>query len=157
MPADLYDNNRVKDLNQTEDAEKYFAQGYACSQAVLAAFSPEFDLPQETALRLADGFGGGIGHNGLTCGAVSGAIMVLSLKYGRTKPQNQPAKEKLNDKIQQFIQKFQAHHQTINCKDLLGVDISTKQGLNTANQQNLFKNQCPKYVNSAAHILTEIL
>jgi len=144
-------------MNKIEQAEKYFDEGFACSQAVLAAFCREYHLPKETALRLADGFGGGIARQGLTCGAVTGAVMVLSLKYGRTKPQNQPAKKKLNDKIQQFIQQFQAHHQTINCNDLLGVDISTKLGLDAATQKNLFKIQCPKYVKSAAHILTEIL
>ena len=144
-------------MNPIEQAEKYFAQGFACSQALLAAFAPELNLPQETALKIADGFGGGIGRKGLICGAVSGAVMVLSQKFGRTDPKDQTAKDKLNQKIQQFIKKFQSQHQSINCNDLLGLDLSTDQGLKTASQKNLFKTQCPNYVNSAAQILTQLL
>ena len=144
-------------MNQIEQAEKYFNEGYACSQSVLAAFCQELDLPKEPALRLADGFGGGIARQGLICGAVSGAIMVLSLKFGQSTPQDKSAKEKLNAKIQQFLEQFQAQHQTITCNDLLGIDISTDQGLKTATKKNLFKTQCPNFVNSATQILTEIL
>ena len=144
-------------MNPIEQAEKYFAEGYACSQAVLAAFSPDLGLTKETALRLADGFGGGIGHKGLTCGAVTGAVMILSLKFGRTTPNDKSAKEFLNQKIQQLLEQFQAQHQTITCNDLLGLDISTDKGLKTAQQKKLFKTKCPNYVNSAAHILTDIL
>jgi len=144
-------------MNPIEQAEKYFASGYACSQSVLAAFSQELNLPKETALKIAEGFGGGIGGRGSICGAVSGAIMVLSLKFGSTNPNDQPAKDLLDQKIQNFLQQFQNQHQNIICSELLGIDISTDKGLKTANQKNLFQNQCPKYVNSAAHILTNLL
>ena len=48
-----------------------------CAQSVLTAFSDELGLDRNTALRLARGFGGGMGRTGKTCGAVTGAYMVI--------------------------------------------------------------------------------
>ncbi len=58
-----------------------FKNGFNCSQSVLTAFAGDFDLDEVTALKVAGGFGAGMGRLMETCGAVSGAYMVLGLKY----------------------------------------------------------------------------
>lgn len=65
-----------------EEALAYFGEGYACSQAVLLPFIDEFGLNKKHATAISSTFGGGIGRMGRTCGAVTGAFMVLGLKFG---------------------------------------------------------------------------
>ena len=64
-------------MNRAETAVATFKGGFNCSQAVLSVFCEELGLDKETAARIAGGFGGGIGHLGETCGAVTGAIMAM--------------------------------------------------------------------------------
>ncbi|MDD2550794.1 MAG: C-GCAxxG-C-C family protein, partial [Bacteroidales bacterium] len=70
------------------EALELFKSGFNCSQAVLAAFSEECGISRETALKIACPFGGGIGGYGRTCGALTGGLMVIGLKYGATKATN---------------------------------------------------------------------
>ena len=65
-------------------ARKNFSLGYNCSEAVFEALSGECDLglPPD-ALRVATGFGGGVGLYGDTCGALTGAVLAVSAVHGR--------------------------------------------------------------------------
>jgi len=69
-------------VDRVENAMGCFLDGFVCSQAVLCAYAEELGLAREAALRLAAPFAGGIGRMGLTCGAVTGAFLVMALKYG---------------------------------------------------------------------------
>jgi len=64
-------------MSRSEEALALFSSGFSCSQAVCAAYAEDLGMKRSDALRVAAGFGGGIGRTGGTCGAVSGAIMVL--------------------------------------------------------------------------------
>lgn len=69
-------------------AEELYRSGdYLCSEAVFTVVNDYLGqpLPPE-AVRITSGFPVGIGHAGCTCGALSGAIIALGLKYGRTGP-----------------------------------------------------------------------
>ena len=68
-------------MNKVEKSLDYFKNGFNCSQALLATFAADFGLSEEVALKVATQFGGGA-RKGEMCGAVSGALMVLGLKYG---------------------------------------------------------------------------
>ena len=67
-----------------QDAKECFKQGLNCSECVMTAFLNHFDtgLPKEV-VKLATGFGGGMGHTKNTCGAITGAVMALSAIVGR--------------------------------------------------------------------------
>ena len=69
-------------MNHAQKARDLFLSGCSCSQAVFAAFADDFGMDQDTALRLASSFGGGMGGMRETCGAVSGMLMVAGLKWG---------------------------------------------------------------------------
>ena len=69
-----------------EIAVSTFAANYSCAQSVLSAFANQFGLPVQTALKLASPFGGGIARRGETCGAVTGALLVLGLARGADQP-----------------------------------------------------------------------
>ena len=91
-----------------------------------------------------------------TCGAVTGAFMVLGLKFGKTE-ENKDAKEKTYRKVVQYSKIFSDQHGSVNCHELLGCDITTREGLDIARQKGVFSVICPKLVKSAAEILEKML
>ena len=68
-------------MKHTEIASELFSKRYYCSQAVLAAFAEELGMTKEQALRVGACFGGGM-CKAEVCGACTGALMALGLKYG---------------------------------------------------------------------------
>lgn len=123
---------------------------------MLSAYAPELGLAEETALKIAAGFGGGMGRMAETCGAVSGALMVLGLKYGATS-HDPEAKERVYQQVRELAQRFTVRNGSLVCRDLLGNDISTPEGLQRARDEGLFTSVCPKFVQDAAEILEEML
>ena len=88
--------------NFKQDAKECFKQGLNCSECVMTAFLNHFDtgLPKEV-VKLATGFGGGMGHTKNTCGAITGAVMALSAIVGRENP---AAKETVGERITELQQ-----------------------------------------------------
>jgi C_GCAxxG_C_C family probable redox protein len=144
-------------MDKASHALSVFDSGFNCSQSVLTAFCNEFGLKDEPGFRIACAFGGGMGRMAKTCGAVTGAFMVIGLKYGQTQKDDKDAKEKTYGLVKTFADIFAKEHGSIECRELLACDINTPDGLKTANEKNLFKTICPKYVESAVKILEEIV
>ena len=143
-------------MSHVERAVHRFAEGCNCSQAVFSAYVEQFGLDDETALKIAAGFGGGMGRLGETCGAVTGAFMVLGLRFGRSSPDS-AAKERIYARIREFADHFNARNGSLTCKDLLDCDISTPDGYEATRQKGLFTTACPKFVRDAAEILDEMM
>lgn len=136
-------------MNSIEDAVQLFESGYVCSQAVFAAFSEDYGISKEEALKIGACFGSGM-RKGEVCGACTGALMALGLKYGDDKA-------KSDEVCNRFMDEFKRKNGSFICRDLLGCDISTPEGVNHAKDNNLFKEFCPEMVRSAAEIVDEIL
>lgn len=68
-------------MSRAEDAKRYFEEGYACAQAVVRAFADLTGDDGDTLERIMLPFGGGIGRQRLTCGAVSGMVAVVGALY----------------------------------------------------------------------------
>ena len=145
-------------MNNVERAVEYSENGFNCAQSVFSSYAERFGLDQETALKIAVCFGGGIGQTGRTCGAVSGALMTLGLKYGTTDSQDKEAKAKNYERAREFMEKFSTRHHSIMCRELLDCDISTPEGHQYAREHNLFSIRCrSQFIRSAAEILEEML
>jgi C_GCAxxG_C_C family probable redox protein len=134
-----------------------FKSGYNCSQSVISIFGPELGLEAQLAYRVAGAFGGGMGRRGETCGAVTGAFMVIGLKHAAVDGSDKAARDKAYGVLNDFAERFEARNGTLRCNDLLGVDISTAAGREHAHQEGRFDKLCPKYVGDAVEILEEIL
>ncbi|MBP7054004.1 MAG: C_GCAxxG_C_C family protein [Phycisphaerae bacterium] len=143
-------------MSRVDDAVQCFCGGAACSQAIVAHYGPLVGLPAEQGIRLASGFAGGM-RLAQTCGAVTGAFMVLGLKYAGPNCDRRDGRERVYAAIREFAEKFQQRNHTVVCKELLGCDISTPQGTQRATQEGLFRTICPKLVQDAAEILEEML
>jgi C_GCAxxG_C_C family probable redox protein len=144
-------------MSDVELAVDAFEGGLNCAQSMLATYGPRFGLERELALKLAGGFGGGIGHLGESCGAVTGALMVIGLKQGGTSVDGEGVQEKTYALIAKFLEEFKARRGSILCRELLGCDISTPQGLENARNKGLFEERCPNFVRASAEILEELL
>ena len=125
-----------------------------CAQSVLLSHAEELNLDRTTALRIALGFGGGMAM-AETCGAVTGAYMVLGLKANFMEKSVPEIKAETKAAVKRFNELFIARHGSLRCKKLLGVDISTPEGSTEANDKKLFDSICSGLVASAAEILEE--
>ena len=144
-------------MDKVNHALSTFDSGFNCAQSVLTAFCNEFELHDESAFRIACGFGGGMGRMAKTCGAVTGACMVIGLKYGQTQSDDKAAKEKTYTLVREFADLFVKEHGSIECRELLACDINTPEGFKVANEKDLFNTICPKCVESAVKILEKIV
>jgi len=129
-----------------------------CTQAELSTYGPQFGLDRENAVNIAGAFGSGMGMGmGETCGAVTGALMVIGLKHAKLNGSSLFSKDKTEDIAREFVARFKARNETTECRELLGCDVSTFEGLKAANKGKHLKTRCPKFVQDAAEILEEIL
>jgi C_GCAxxG_C_C family probable redox protein len=142
-------------MSHTTEALELFAAGANCAQAVLAAFGDQTGLENDKAIRIAGSFGGGM-KQALTCGAVTGALMVLGMKYGCSDHTDMKEKARITAITRDFSTRFIARHGTMSCKDLLGLDISTRDGHDKAAAKGLFKSECTRFIASAVEILEEM-
>ncbi len=135
-------------MSKSENAAEIFSDGYSCAQAMFATFAEDLGLDRQTAAKISSGFGGGM-HLGETCGVVTGAFMVLGLKFGE-------GKKRTYDKTTEFTDKFLQRNPSIKCLDLLGADVRVKEEMEKAKSEGLFKCVCGRLIKDACEILEEM-
>lgn len=142
------------DIKKSDIAVREFNNDHCslnCAQSVLYAFAEDFGLNKEVAVKIAAGFGAGMGRMQSVCGAVSGAIMVISLKYGDNM-------EDTYKNTRTFIRKFKEKTTTIQCKGLLeGCNLLTEKGQIYFKDNKLKQKKCSEYVRLSCEILEEII
>jgi len=143
--------------SKVNDAEACFASGFNCCQAVLSTYGTDMGLEEQKALKIASGFGAGIAYIGDICGAVTGAFMVIGLKYGRSEVGDSTSRDKTYELINEFIRRFKEKNGSIKCNELLDTDVSTQEGLKKAQAENKFQTVCPKMVRDSAGIVGQLL
>ena len=140
--------------DQTQIALTRFSQGFSCSQSVFSAFTAQFGIAEDLALKIASPFGGGVARQGEVCGAVTGALMVIALKHGTITPEN---KEEIYKISQEFIHRFEEKHGSIVCRKLVGFDISISEEFQKAREKKVFEKNCPGLVKDAAEIVKSLI
>jgi C_GCAxxG_C_C family probable redox protein len=139
------------------EAVELFSSGLNCCQAVLSVFSEELGIANETALKTGFPFGGGICGSGRICGALTGAIMVIGLKYDTTDKSNYDVRNLCKENTNRLIEAFELAHGSVNCNDLLGFDISNKVDSESKVKSQYFNNICPKFLETVIVFLEEEL
>jgi C_GCAxxG_C_C family probable redox protein len=110
-------------------ASEYFAQGYNCAQSILLAVGQAMDLGDDFTPRIAGGLGGGIGHEGELCGALTGGVLVIGLCYSSNNPADKEAKQLVYDRSADFMRRFAMANGARRCRDLTGVNMRTMEGM----------------------------
>ena len=126
---------------------------YNCAQTIFSLFAPEFGLDAGTALKIASGFGSGM-NRGETCGAVTGAYMVIGLKSGHSASSPED-KARTRELVEKFNNLFLKEHSSLKCKELLGYDLSVTCQKQKAGEDGVFRTRCPHFLRTAAKILEE--
>ena len=142
-------------MGPVERAVNLFENGRNCSQAVLTVFGEKFGIDSETAARLGRPWGGGMGHLALTCGALTGAIMVLGLS--KAHGDEGEARREAFEAVRELFRRFEEKHGSTVCRELLGADMSTEEGKKKIREEKIVSKVCPGYVRSAAEILAELI
>jgi C_GCAxxG_C_C family probable redox protein len=142
-------------MNYVERTVDLFGNGLTCSQAMLTVFGEPCGLDSEMAARLGRPLSGGMGRSGRTCGAVSAAVLILGL--AKDHPEESEAKKISFHHVQELLKSFEALHGTTECRDLLGADWNTAEGLKKIQEENLVRKLCPAFVRDAAAILEDQL
>jgi len=140
-----------------ETAEKRFIEGFSCSQSVFSAFAEAEGMDLETALRIASSFGAGMARMGNTCGALTGGMMVLGLKYGRTVADDSEAKEKNYRLVHEFVERFNERFEHSMCRDLLGFDPGSPEASQRFKDDPELEKRCSGFVREASEILERII
>ena len=134
-----------------------FAEGYNCAQSVVFAFCDECGLSQDAALKVACGFGAGMGRRQEVCGAVAGGVMVLGLRHGRGAADGRSVTEALYPMTREFMDGFAVRNGSYLCRDLLsGCELTTEEGQLRFKEQGLLEKVCKPCVRSAAEMLQKL-
>jgi C_GCAxxG_C_C family probable redox protein len=125
-----------------------------CAQAVMHAGLRMMD--QDPVLTKVGSFlGGGMARMGQVCGALSGAAVTLGLREQLEMP-GRPEKSMTLETLQGLVRDFEAQFGAVNCKDLLGCDISTAEGFRQAKRCQATK-RCPEFVAWSCDRLADLL
>jgi C_GCAxxG_C_C family probable redox protein len=144
--------------NRVEKATGLFKQTFNCSQSIFTAFRDEANVDEKTALKLSTVFGAGVACTGKSlCGAASGALMAISMKYGRDDVKDTEARQKTYELGAKFLDDFKKKNGSYICKELLGVDIGTREGMAKFKQEKMVETKCANIVKSTAEKLEELL
>ena len=141
-------------MTRGDKAYELFTSGYNCSQAVAGAFSDLLGMDMDTVVKLASGFGGGMGRMREVCGTFSGIVMVVSMLYGYSDPKDNSTKTELYGRIQDIAEQFRRDNGSIICRELLG--LSKPEGSPVPEQRTseyYKKRPCPELCRYAADLL----
>ena len=141
-----------------DKARDLFLQGYNCAQAVAGAFAPEMGLTEDAVLRMASGFGGGLGGLRMTCGAVSGMALVYSALRGYDDPEDMEAKKTVYGDVKRLCAQFDSRFGTLICRELLARNPDWIQTARQEGQPEYYITRpCCRYVEACAALLCDEL
>ena len=144
-------------MTHLEKAEELLQQQYHCSQALFGAFAGDFGLDLKTAFKVSTCFGGGMRQGG-TCGCITAALMVLGMGLGFYDSQDRELEMYGNKKTDEFIQRFREKMDgKVNCREILGKDISVPIEMAEIRKQGLILKTCPSAMSVSIHLLEEML
>jgi C_GCAxxG_C_C family probable redox protein len=142
-------------LVASQTAADLFDAGHNCAEAVLRTFAEDWGTPR--LVRLATGFGGGMGRAGDVCGAMSGAVMAVGARFGRVDPDDDVAKERCYEAVTELRERFRDSCGHLQCRDLTGLDLTTESGRRAAEDGDLHGTVCRQCVRAAAGLAAEIM
>ena len=141
---------------RADAAAAMFLEGYSCAQSVLAVYGPDLGLDRETALRLASPLAGGLSRTDGPCGAATGALLVVGLRFGHAVCGDEEAERRTRSLSREFLRRFEARVGCSSCTGLLGADLSEPGVAERVKDDGLAQEVCPALVRTSCDILEEL-
>lgn len=142
-------------MTHKEKARELFLKGHNCAQAVFTSFCDVTGLDEESALKISSSFGGGMGHLGEVCGAVTGMFMAAGMVFGYSKNPSAEDKNAHNEIIKKMAARFKEKFPSLLCRDLMkGLGNKT---IPTPDEDFYKKRPCLVFVETAVEIMEEFL
>lgn len=143
-------------MERSEQAAELFLKGNNCAQSVVLSFAKDFGYSKELALKIAAGFGGGMGKTQGTCGAVTGAIMVLGIMEGEKASDNTELKSGAYSSVKELTARFTEEFKSTSCRQLTGCDFNTDEGNEKFKNEEVMQKICAPCVKKAVEIVEQI-
>lgn len=144
-------------MTHKEKAVQLLQQQYHCTQALFGAFASDFGLDLKTAFKISTCFGGGMRQGG-TCGCITASLLVLGMAMGFYDAQDRELEMYGNRKTDEYIHRFsEKMNGLVNCRDILGKDISKPEDIAVIRQEGLILKTCPTAINISIEILEDML
>ena len=139
------------------NAEKCFIeQKYNCAESCLLALCQVWGISSDAVPGIAAGFGGGVGKKGMICGALSGTVMAIGLRFGSPDPADTEAKKLVTNYVSQLVDNFRDSFGEADCRKLIGCDLSTPEGMLKAKVEKVRTEKCLHFVRCAVKLATEL-
>jgi C_GCAxxG_C_C family probable redox protein len=136
-------------------AEESFASGLFCAESVVLAIAKAQGIDSEILPKAATAFCSGMSRTCGTCGALTGAIMGVSLSLGRSTAKDSVQLSYIA--TQNLIRAFEKEFGSRNCKELLGgCDLNTPEGQAMFKEQKLGQ-RCLQFTGKAAEIAASVI
>jgi C_GCAxxG_C_C family probable redox protein len=135
-------------------AIEYFNSGNSCAQSVVLAFQDRLDLSEDQIRRAASSFGSGMGRLQSTCGALTGAYMVMGLLTPVA--EDKEARSSQYRKIRRFTKEFEEKHGSSICSQLTGCDFLTEEGEAIFQAKGLKQSVCAPCVKTSVGLLEKM-
>ena len=115
----------------------------------------KIEIENDVIRRIAFGFAGGLGNTGAVCGAVAGAVMAIGL----IKERGETMEEALGTLgvAAEFRRRFEAEMETISCRELTGVDLTTQEGIEKLMGSDIPQTVCFPAVATAYRLVVDLL
>lgn len=130
-----------------------FLNGCNCAQSVLCTFADRIGFDEQTAMKLASSFGGGMGRLREVCGAVSAMFMIAGILKGYSIAGDDIGKTRQYQLIQDLANKFKEQHKSIICRELLGLDSADNPIPSKRTPEYYASRPCESFIRTAAEII----
>lgn len=143
-------------MTHKEKAIKLLEEKYHCTQALFGAFATDFGLDLKTAFKISTCFGGGMRCGG-TCGCITAGLLVLGMTFGFYNSSDTEQEVYGNRKTEEFIRRFSERmNGKVNCRDILGKDISIPHEMAEIRKEGLILKKCPTALETSIDILEKM-
>ena len=142
---------------EARKAARYHIDGYNCAECVSKAVMEALGVEKKCVPRVATPFGAGIGRMGQACGALTGGAMVIGLLYGRDDPEDLETKVDAYRKVQEFYSRFEKENGSVTCREMIGVDLNTEEGMQEVDDRELMRTHCDGFIANATGILLDLI
>jgi C_GCAxxG_C_C family probable redox protein len=134
----------------------YAEEGYLCSEAVLLALAESLGVESELIPRIATGVAAGVARTGNVCGALSGAVMGLGLRYGRDTPETEPGRRPYWYG-RRLAEAFEVAFGSVTCPGVLGLDVDDPDDYRRYAEEDMWATKCRELIKTATGLAWDLL